>query len=337
MIIVLSKGAGKRVVEVVSSEIEARGLAAHVSRGKERTIIGAIGDERLLNVGRLKSIPGVEKVIPILAPYKLASREFHPEDTTIEVKGTVIGGEQLVVVAGPCAIESEEQMVETARAVKEAGATILRGSAFKPRTSPYDFQGMGEDALKILRRAGEEAGLPVETEVMDTRQVAMVAKHVDILRIGARNMQNFDLLKEVGKTNKPVILKNGIASTLKEFLMAAEYIMSEGNDKVILCNRGIRSFEAELRFPVLVGSTALLKQKSHLPVLVDPSHSTGNKSLISAASRAAVAEGADGLIVEVHNCPEKALCDAAQQLEPRAFAEMMQGIRGVAAAVGRRL
>ncbi len=336
MIIVL-KDADKKTIELISKEIEAKGLTPHVSKGKERTIIGAIGDERLLDIEHLKSLPGVEKVVPILAPYKLASREFHPEDTVIKVNGVEVGGEQLAIIAGPCTVESEEQLIEIAHAVKEAGASILRGSAFKPRTSPYSFQGIGEEGLKILRKAKQETGLSIETEVMDTRQVEMVTKYVDILRIGARNMQNFDLLKEVGKVNKPVLLKNGIASTMKEFLMAAEYIMSEGNKQVILCNRGVRSYESELRFPILSGLTSLLKQKTHLPVIVDPSHSTGNRSLIIPVSRAAIAEGADGLIVEVHSCPEKALCDGAQQLTPQEFAKMMAEIKRVAAAIGRKV
>ena len=337
MIIVLGKGADDKAIELISAEIEKCGLKVFISKGEEKTIIGAIGDERKLNVDHLKALPHVETVVPITAPYKLASREFHPENTVVKVNGVEIGSEKLVVMAGPCAIESEEQMLETAHAVKDAGASILRGSAFKPRTSPYDFQGLEEDGLKILKKAKEETGLPIETEVMDTRDVGLVAKYVDILRVGARNMQNFDLLKEVGKVNKPVILKNGIASTMKEFLMAAEYIMSEGNENVILCNRGIRSYESELRFPIMAGMTNLLKQKTHLPVIIDPSHSTGNKSLVAPVSKAAIAEGADGIIVEVHNCPKDAKCDAAQQLTPPEFKDLMGDLRKVAEAVGRKV
>lgn len=336
MIIVL-KNADEKAIELISREIESKGLTPHVSRGAERIIIGAIGDERLLDVDRLKSFPCVEKVMPILSPYKLVSREFHPEGTIIKVNGFEIGGDKVVMIAGPCAVESEKQVLETAHAVKKAGASILRGSAFKPRTSPYDFQGLGEEGLKIMKKAKEETGLPIETEVMDTRHVGLVAKYVDILRIGARNMQNFDLLKEVGRVNKPVILKNGVASTMNEFLMAAEYIMSEGNSQVILCNRGIRSYEPELRFPILSGMTALLKEKTHLPVIVDPSHSTGKKSLIVPVSRAAIAEGADGLIVEVHSCPEEAKCDGPQQLTPPEFEKMMAELRKVAAAIGKEM
>jgi len=336
MIIVL-KNADDKAIEEVSKLIEEKGLKPHISKGTERAIVGAIGDERKLDIDRIKAFSCVEKVVPILAPYKLASREFHPENTIVKVNGVEIGSEKLVIMAGPCAIESEEVMLETAHAVKEAGASILRGSAFKPRTSPYDFQGMGEDGLKILKKAKEETGLPVETEVMDTRDVALVAKYVDILRIGARNMQNFDLLKEVGKTNKPVILKNALSSTMKEFLMAAEYIMSEGNNDVILCNRGIRTHESELRFPILSGMTHLLKQKTHLPVIVDPSHSAGSKSLVAPVSKAAIAEGADGIIVEVHSCPETAKCDAAQQLKPAEFSSLMADLKKVAEAVGRKV
>ena len=336
MIIIL-KNADEKTIELVSKEIEARGLTPHVSRGKLRTVVGAIGDESKLDVNHLKAIPGVERVVPIMAPYKLASREFHPENTVINVNGVEIGGKKIVVMAGPCAIESEEQILEIAHAVKEAGATVLRGSAFKPRTSPYAFQGLGEEGLKMMKKAKEETGLVIETEVMDTRHVEMVAKYVDILRVGARNMQNFDLLKEVGRVNKPVILKNGIASTMKEFLMAAEYIMSEGNKQVILCNRGTRTYEPELRFPVLTGLTPLIKQKTHLPIIVDPTHSTGKRELVVPASRAAIAEGADGLIVEVHNNPAEAKSDAAQQLTPVEFAKMMAEIKQIAVAVGREV
>lgn len=268
--------------------------------------------------------------------YKLAARG-HKKDTVVDIGGAKVGGKKLAIIAGPCAVESEQQLLETALAVKKAGACILRGSAYKPRSSPYNFQGLGEEALKILRKASEETGLPVETEVMDTRHVSLAAKYVDLLRIGARNMQNFPLLREVGKAGKPVILKNGIASTLKEFLFAAEYILKEGNPNAILCNRGVRSFEKELRFPILSGTTALLKQHTHLPVIVDPSHSTGNQSLISPVSRAAIAEGADGLIVEVHSHPEQAKCDAQQQLTPEQFSELMHEIKAVASAVGREL
>jgi len=269
--------------------------------------------------------------------FKLVSREENPENTIVKVNGIEIGGSALAIIAGPCAIESEEQLLTAAKAVKEAGATILRGSAYKPRSSPYSFQGLGEEGLKIMAKAKRETGLVVETEVIDARDVPLVSKYVDILRIGARNMQNFNLLREVGKSGKPVILKNGIASTINEFLYSAEYILAGGNRNLILCNRGIRATEPELRFPVLSGSTALLKQKTHLPVIVDPSHSTGNSSLIAAAGKAAIAEGADGLIIEVHPNPEQALSDKRQQLTPEQFKQLMPELKKVAEAVGRKI
>ena len=337
MIIVLKKGVSEQEIEAVKAAIIAAGLQPHVSKGTERTIIGAIGDERKLNADRIASLPGVEKVMPILKPYKLASREFHPENTVIDVDGVKIGGREVIMIAGPCAIESEEQLFTTAEAVKKSGAKILRASAYKPRTSPYDFQGMGEKGLTLLKKAKKELGMVVETEVMDTRQVELVAKHVDILRVGARNMQNFDLLKEGGKVNKPVILKNGIASTMKEFLMAAEYIMSEGNQQVILCNRGVRTFEQEFRFPLNVGLVPLLKKESHLPVIVDPTHSMGRPDLIPPISKASVAAGADGWIVEVHCDPKSALCDGPQAMTPALFDQMMKELRPVARAVGREM
>ncbi len=337
MIIVLKKNSTKQDLQALSSYLEERGLKAHVSEGTEVTIVGAIGDERKLSQDQLKALPFVDKVMPVLKPYKLASREFHPADTVIDVDGVKIGGKEIQIIAGPCAIESEEQLMTVAHEVKKAGVKILRGSAYKPRTSPYDFQGMGEEGLKLLAKAKEETGLVVETEVMDIRNVETVAKYVDIVRIGARNMQNFNLLKEVGKINKPIILKNGISSTKKEFLMATEYILSEGNSQVILCNRGIRTFEPEIRFPLNIGIIPLIKQETHLPVIADPSHSMGKKSLIAPISKAAIAAGADGLLIEVHNCPEKALCDGPQQLTPPEFSKLMKEMRAVAESVGRTL
>ncbi|MBN2067962.1 MAG: 3-deoxy-7-phosphoheptulonate synthase [Candidatus Diapherotrites archaeon] len=269
--------------------------------------------------------------------FKLVGREARQKGTVVKVGNTEFGSNKVAIIAGPCAIESEEQLLETALAVKEAGAAVLRGSAYKPRSSPYSFQGLEEEGLKIMAKVKKKTGLLVETEVIDARDVALVSKYVDALRIGARNMQNFSLLREVGKSQKPVILKNGISSTLDEFLCSAEYILAGGNKNVILCNRGIRTTEPELRFPVLSGSTALLKQKTHLPVIVDPSHSTGNSSLIVAASRAAIAEGADGLIIEVHPSPEKALSDKRQQLTPGQFKSLMPELERVAKAVGRGL
>jgi len=269
--------------------------------------------------------------------FKLASRLEHKQGTIVKVKGIEIGSKKLAVMAGPCAVESETQLMQAAKAVKQAGATVLRSSAYKPRSSPYSFQGLEEEGLKLIKKAGQQLGLVTETEVIDTRDVGIVSKHVDILRIGARNMQNFALLKEVGKAGKPVILKNGIASTLEEFLLAAEYILNEGNKDVILCYRGIRTFEQMVRFPLDVASIALLKELTHLPIIADSSHSSGKASLVGPVSRAAIAAGADGLMVEVHPSPEKALSDKAQQLTPNQFLELMQGLKPVAQAVGREI
>lgn len=337
MIIVFGKNVSEKQIDDVVKHIESKGLRANISRGTEKTIIGAIGDERKLSKEQLESFSGVEQVLPILKPYKLASREVHPENTVINVKGIKIGGNDIVIMAGPCSVESEEQLMESAKAVKAAGAKILRASAYKPRTSPYDFQGMGVEGLKIIKKVGEKVGIITETEVMDIRDVEIVAKHVDIVRIGARNMQNFDLLKEVGKINKPVILKNGISATIKEFLMAAEYILSEGNKEVILCLRGIRTFEPEIRFPLDVTNIQVIKETCHLPVIVDPSHWPGKVSLVPFASKGAIAAGADGLIVEVHPNPPKAVSDAGQQLTPQQFAKLMPELRKVAEAVGRKI
>ena len=268
---------------------------------------------------------------------KLVSRLSHKESTVIKVKGVEIGARKLAIMAGPCSVESREQLFEAASAVKQAGAFVLRSSAYKPRSSPYSFQGLGEDGLKLIKEAGEEFGLVTETEVVDTRDVKLVSGYVDILRIGARNMHNFALLKEAGNSGKPVILKNGISSTIEEFLLAAEYILSQGNKDVILCYRGIRSFEPEIRFPLDAAAIALLKQLTHLPLIVDPSHSSGKASLVAPVSRAAIAAGADGLMVEVHPNPEKALSDREQQLTPKQFSELMKGLKPVALAVGRAL
>ncbi len=337
MIIKLKASASKEAIQQVIDFVRAHGLDVDASLGKEVTLMGVIGDTRALPKQALEFLPAVEKLIPILKDYKLASREFHPENTVVKVNGLKIGGEQLVVMAGPCAIEGEEQLMEVAHAVKDAGAHVLRASAFKPRTSPYDFQGMGEEGLKLLRKAKQATGLVTETEVLDVRDVELVAKYVDIVRVGARNMQNFDLLKEVGKIDKPVILKNGISSTLKEFLLAAEYIMAEGNRNVILCSRGIRTFETLTRFTLDVNTIPLLHKESHLPVIVDPSHAAGIRELVQPMSRAAVAAGADGLLVEVHSHPEQALCDGKQALLPADFRNLMADLRKIAPIVGRTL
>ncbi|MCK4473070.1 MAG: 3-deoxy-7-phosphoheptulonate synthase [Anaerolineae bacterium] len=321
----------------VTARIEQLGCRTHLSEGEERTIIGVIGNGRPLDREQIERMAGVERTVPILRPFKLASRQFHPQDTVVTVNGVPIGGRQVVVMAGPCAIESRDQLLETARAVKEAGALVLRGGAFKPRTSPYSFQGLGEEGLRLLAEAREETGLPAVTEVMDPQMVPLVTGYADILQVGARNMQNYALLHAIGETQWPVLLKRGMMSTIEELLMAAEYILSHGNDHVILCERGIRTFEPYTRNTLDISAVPLLKQLSHLPVVVDPSHGTGKWELVEPVSRAAVAAGADGLIIEVHPHPDEALSDGAQSLKPARFTTLMQSLRPVAEAVGRVL
>ena len=336
MIIVMRKDATEKDIEYVVKRIEKLGLKAMVSKGIERTIVGVIGPEDKISMQPLEVFPGVEKVMPVLAPYKLVSRDFHPQSSIVEVgKGVKIGGEEIIVMAGPCAIENMEQIRETAYRVKQAGAKILRGGAYKPRTSPYSFQGLGLEGLKMLKEAAEEVGLPTITEVMDTRDVELVSKYSDILQIGTRNMQNFSLLKEVGQTNKPVLLKRGLSATIKEWLMAAEYIASGGNTNIILCERGIRTFETYTRNTLDLSAVASVKQLSHLPVIVDPSHGTGKYNLVLPMSLAAVACGADGLMIEVHPRPQEALSDGSQSLIPDKFQELMEKVKKVAEAVGR--
>lgn len=337
MIVVLKPGLTQDEIQKVVERIESFGLRAHISQGKERTIIGAIGDERLLADQTLESFPGVEKVLPILKPYKLVSREFQKTDTVIEVNGRQIGAKRIHVAAGPCSVESREQVLEAAIPVKEAGATFLRGGAFKPRTSPYTFQGLGEEGLSYLAHARELTGLAVVTEVLDPRDLDVVCRHTDILQIGARNMQNFKLLTEVGRVNKPVLLKRGMSATIQEFLLSAEYIASEGNRKIILCERGIRTYETETRNTLDLSAVPLLKQLSHLPVFVDPSHGTGRWDLVAPMALAGIAAGADGLLIEVHPHPEVALSDGPQSLKPEKFAALMRNLKKVAQAVGRDL
>ena len=337
MIIVLKPHATEAEIAQVIKKIESFGLAAHVSKGTERTVIGAIGDERILQERPLEAFPFVEKVLPILKPYKLASREFRPEGSVVSVGGVLVGGQQVVVMAGPCAVEGREMLLETARFVKAAGGHILRGGAYKPRTSPYAFQGLGEEGLTYLAEARQETGLPIVTELMDTREAPVVYECADLIQIGARNMQNFKLLKEVGCRRKPVLLKRGMSSTVKELLLAAEYIMSEGNYDVILCERGIRTFEDATRNTLDVSAVPLIKQLSHLPVVVDPRHGTGKWGLVSPMALAAVAAGADGIMVEVHPRPEEALSDGPQALLPATFATLMDDLRRLAQAVGRTL
>lgn len=335
MIIVLRPHATQADIDQVVERIESLGLTPHISRGTERTIIGAIGDEAPLQAQPLEALACVEKVLPILKPYKLACREFRAEPTVIDIRGVEVGTGRLTVIAGPCSVEGPEMILQVAREVRAAGARLLRGGAFKPRTSPYSFQGLGEEGLKYLAEAREATGLPVVTELMDPRDAPLVLGYADVIQVGARNMQNFRLLKEVGTHDTPVLLKRGMSSTIKELLMSAEYIMSEGNYKVILCERGIRTFEDATRNTLDLSAVPVLKRETHLPVLVDPSHGTGMRELVPSMALAAVAAGADGIMVEVHPRPEAALSDGPQALLPKAFAELMAQLRQVAAAVGR--
>ena len=337
MIIVMRMGATEEEIQGVVARVESMGFRAHLSRGQERTIIGMIGNERPVSPNGFLLLNGVEKVMPVLRPFKLASRDFHPQDSVISINGVQIGSQRVVIMAGPCAVESRQQLLETAWAVKEAGATILRGGAFKPRTSPYSFQGLGEEGLELLAEARQETGLAIITETMGPEQVELVSRYADILQVGARNMQNYNLLHAVGASGMPVLLKRGMMATLEELLMSAEYILSHDNYQVILCERGIRTFEEYTRYTLDINAIPVLKGLTHLPVIADPSHGTGRWELVQAVSRAAVAAGADGLLVEVHPHPEEALSDGAQSLRPRAFAELVQQVRWIAEAVGRTL
>lgn len=337
MIIVMKHHASKTEIENVVAEIHTLGFKEHLSSGEERTIIGVIGDERPVDPEHFEILDGVERVVRILHPFKLASRDFHPEDSIVKINGVSIGGEQVVVMAGPCSVETREQLMDTAAAVKQAGATILRGGAFKPRTSPYAFQGLGLKGLELLKEARETYHMPIVTEVMASQEVTMIAQYADILQVGARNMQNFTLLHALGETQKPVLLKRGLMSTVEELLMAAEYILSHGNQRVILCERGIRTFETATRNTFDINAIPLLKMLTHLPVIADPSHGTGKWELVTPVARAAVAAGADGIIVEVHCDPAHALSDGAQSLKPEKFASLVQDVRRVAEAVGRSM
>jgi 3-deoxy-7-phosphoheptulonate synthase len=337
MIIVLKPRASKEEADEILSQIETKGLKPLYMPGVERTVIGALGDERLLGELHLESHPAVERVDPILAPYKAVSREMHPENSTVKVGPLEIGGNRFTVIAGPCAVESYEQMSATARAVQSAGAHGIRGGAFKPRTSPYSFQGLGLEGLKILARIREETGLPVITEVVEVADVEAVETYADAFQVGARNMQNFRLLTALGKASKPVFLKRGMAATVKDVLMSAEYIVSEGNQQVILCERGIRTFETGTRNTLDLSAVCQFKELSHLPVLVDPSHGTGVRDYVAPMACAAVAAGADGILVEVHDNPKVALSDGAQSLYPEQFTALMSQLRRYAEAAGREL
>ena len=337
VIIILKSDVTEDQIQHVIERVEALGMKAHLSRGTYRTIIGVIGDEQKLSSEPLKAIPGVMDVMPVLPPYKLASREAHPQASIVDVAGVKIGGGNLAMIAGPCAVEDPERMMNIAAAVKKAGANIYRGGAYKPRTSPYAFQGLGEEGLKILREAGDAHGMPIVTEVMDPRCVEVVDKYADMIQIGARNMQNFVLLTEVGKTRKPVLLKRGMSATIEDLLMSAEYILSQGNNQVVLCERGVKGFDKVTRNLYDVAAVAVVKGLSHLPIIVDPSHATGRPDLIPPCALAGVAVGADGVHIEVHDCPEKAKSDGPQALLPRQYAELVLQIRKLAELFGKTI
>ncbi|MCS6909419.1 MAG: 3-deoxy-7-phosphoheptulonate synthase [Anaerolineales bacterium] len=335
MIIVMQHQATAAQIAAVVARVEAVGYRASLIKGEERTVIGVIGDDRPIDREQFEALDGVEKTVPILKPFKLASREMHPADTLVSLDGIKVGGPRLVVIAGPCSVESRSQILETALAVKEAGATALRGGAFKPRTSPYSFQGLGEEGLQYLAEARDMTGLPIVTEAMSEEQVTLVARYADVIQIGARNMQNYDLLRAAGKADKPVLLKRGMMSTIEELLMSAEYILAGGNSRVMLCERGIRTFERYTRNTTDINAIPVIKQLTHLPVLLDPSHGTGKWEYVIPVARAAIAAGADGLLVEVHPNPVEALSDGAQSLKPEKFAQLVREVRRIAEAVNR--
>ena len=338
MIIIMNRGSRREDVNAVVQRVEKLGLGAHLSEGEEVTIIGVVGSPLPAELqGTLEALPTVERVVRVTKRFKLAGWDFHPQPTVFDVGRVTIGGNNVVVIAGPCSVETEEQTLTTARAVKEAGASILRGGAYKPRTSPYEFRGLGRRGLEILAQAREETGMPIITEVMSPADVAVVGQYADIYQIGARNCQNYLLLEEVGKTGKPVMIKRGASVSVEEWLLAAEYVMAQGNPNVILCERGMRSFETATRFTLDIGAVAVAKQLSHLPVFVDPSHAAGKRAYVPSMSLAGVASGADGLMIEVHPSPDHALSDAAQQLTFDQFAELMPRLRAVAYAVNRAL
>ena len=337
MIVVMKGDCKKEEINTVVRRIEEYGLQAHISQGVEHTVVGILGQIFPELQDRMELLPGVEQVIPISKPYKLASREFHPQNTTVQINDITIGGDEIVVMAGPCAVETEEQLLTTALAVKASGANILRGGAFKPSTSPYQFRGLGKEGLKLLAKAREETGMPVITEVMSSTDVELVAGYADILQIGARNMQNFILLDEVGKIKKPVMLKRGLSATIQEWLLAAEYILAQGNERVILCERGVRTFETYTRNTMDVSAIPAIKKVSHLPIIADPSHATGKWHLVTPVSLAAIAAGADGLMIEVHPNPDLALKDGAQSLTFDNFGKLMSQLTQIAQATGRKL
>ncbi len=338
MIIVMRPEATQEQIEAVEDQITDLGYKPHEIVGVERKVIGAVGDERGKDrLQMIESMPGVESVFPILKPYKLASREVQKQDTVIQVDGLSIGSKEIAIMAGPCSVESRDQIVETARGVKQAGANIMRGGAFKPRTSPYSFQGLEEEGLKLLQAAKDDTGLPIVTEVMNPREVELVARYADIMQVGARNVQNFSLLKELGKLRKPVLLKRGMMTTIKEFLMSAEYMLAEGNRDIILCERGIRTFETATRNTLDLSAVPVLKKESHLPVIIDPSHGTGHWDLVGSMAKASIAAGADGLMIEVHPDPIRAYSDGPQSLKPKKFAKLVEELRPFIQLMGRTL
>lgn len=337
MMIIMQTDATQDQIAAVVMRVEEYGLRAHLSSGEERTVIGAVGDRRPVMMDQFLHLPGVDRVVPISRPYKLASREFRPEDSVFPLDGVQVGSDGIVIIAGPCSVENRTQLLETAHAVREAGAHALRGGAFKPRTSPYSFQGLGEDGLELLAEARQVTGLPIVTEVMTPEQISLVARYADVLQVGARNMQNYALLHAVGESQQSVLLKRGMMASIEELLMAAEYILSHGNRRVMLCERGIRTFEDATRNTTDINAVPVLKALTHLPVILDPSHSTGHWQYVNAIARAGIAAGADGLIVEVHPHPELALSDGGQSLKPERFVELVTQVKNIAQAVGRSL
>lgn len=341
MIIILKHGAGEEAIAAVSEKLAEHGYTPSVTRGTEETIIAAVGSpsmtEKAIVAPQLQALDAVDRVLIVSKPYKLVSRESHPHDTVFDVRGVAIGGPKIVMMAGPCSVENRESLLTTATAVKEAGATILRGGAYKPRTSPYDFQGLGEEGLQLLAEAREATGLPIITEVMTPGLVEKVCEYADILQIGARNMQNYDLLREVGKCRTPVMLKRGLSATVEEWLKAAEYVLAGGNLNVMFCERGIRTYEPSTRFTLDLSAIPAIKRASHLPIIIDPSQGTGRRDMIASMSKAAIAAGADGLIIEVHPHPEDALSDGQQTLDTKQFAQLMNDLKPIAQAVGRSL
>ncbi len=337
MIVIMQANASMREKSAVIARAEDSGYKIHLSDGKERTIIGIIGENLMINSEQMERMPGVERVVPLLKPFKLASREFKPEDTTFRIGEHTVGGKEVIIMAGPCSVESRSQIIETAIACREAGAHILRGGAFKPRTSPYAFQGMGEEGLKYLAEARQITGMPIVTEVMEPGLVPLVCEYADVLQVGARNMQNYALLNAVGESQYPVLLKRGMSSLIEEWLMCAEYILSHGNTRVMLCERGIRTFETYTRNTFDINAIPVAKRLSHLPVIADPSHATGKWEYVAGAAKAAVAAGADGLIVEVHPQPEQAMSDGGQSLKPEKFARLVTQLKAIAQAVDREI